>query len=70
MLFCTLETGKMTEKKDCSFFSNCYQCLTLGKCQTRTEPHVAGRITCRTAYIHDPRVKGHKKKIFKKIKEY
>ena len=48
----------MTEKNDFSFFSN-----------ENAEQHVTGGITCRTAYIHDPRVKGHPKKIFKKIKK-
>ena len=54
---------KMTEKNDFSFSSNCYQRLTLGKCRTRAERHVTGSISCRTAYIHDPRVKGHPKKL-------
>ena len=43
--------------------------LILGKCRIRAERHVTGGITCRTAYIHDPRVKGHPKKIFLKIKK-
>ena len=59
----------MTEKNDFSFFSNCYQRLTLGKCRTRAERHVTGGISCRTAYIHDPRVKGHPNKILYKIKK-
>src|SRR5271165_7052095 len=59
----------MTEKNDFSFSSNCYQSLTRGKCLTRAHFHVAGGITCPTAYILDPRVKGHPKKIFLKIKK-
>ena len=49
---------KMTEKNDFSFFSN-----------ENAEQHVTGGISCRTAYIHDPQVKGHQKKIFWKIKK-
>ena len=48
----------MTEKNDFSFFFN-----------ENAEQHVTGGITCRTAYIHDPQVKGHPKKIFLKIKK-
>ena len=59
----------MTEKNDFSFSSNCPQRLTLGKCRIRAERHVTGGISCRTAYIHDLQVKGHPKKIFKKIKK-
>ena len=58
---------KNDRKNDFSFSSNCYQSLTLGKCLTRAHLHVAGGITCSTAYILDPRVKGHPKKIFSKI---
>ena len=46
----------MTEKNDFSFFSN-----------ENAEQHVTGGISCGTAYIHDPRVKGHPKKYFKKL---
>ena len=59
----------MTKKNYFSFSSNCYQSLTPGKCLTRAHFHVAGGITCPTAYILDPRVKGHPKKIFSKLKE-
>ena len=38
-------------------------------CLTRAHLHVAGGITCPTAYILDPRVKGHPKKIFLKIQK-
>ena len=63
------KTWKMTEKNDFSSFSNSFQSVTLGKCLTRAQPHVARGITCPTAYILHPRVKGHPKKIFKKIKK-
>ena len=36
----------MTEKNHFSFFSNSFQSLTLEKCLTRAQPHVAGGITC------------------------
>ena len=36
--------------------------LTLGKCPTRDQPHVARGITCPTAYILHPRAKGHPKR--------
>ena len=48
----------MTEKNDFSFFSN-----------ENAEQHVTGGISFRTAYILDPRVKGHPKNIFSKIKK-
>ena len=38
-------------------------------CLNRAHLHVASGITCPTAYILDPRVKGHPKKIFSKIKK-
>ena len=63
------KTWKMTEKNDFSFFSNSFQSLTLGKCLTRAQPHVARGIKCPTAYTIHPRVKRHPKKIFSKIKK-
>ena len=49
---------KMTEKNHSSLFSS-----------ENAEQHVTGGITCRTAYIHDPWVKGHQIKYLKKLKK-